>query len=70
MARMPAWKGCSSLGEFQSRFTVAVSTRKLVFLYEFCCDVGDLDADIFRVGHWHVKVEIFEVNCAEARSFA
>jgi hypothetical protein len=29
-----------------------------------------LDADIFRVGHWRVKVEVLEVNGAEARSFA
>ncbi len=50
--------------------TVAVSTHRLVFLYEFRWDVGDLDADIFRVGHWSVKVEIFEVNGAEVRSFA
>jgi hypothetical protein len=32
--------------------------------------VGDLDANIFRVGHWHAEVEVLEVNGAKAHSFA
>ncbi len=63
-------KAIAALANFKVDPTVTVSTRKLVFLYEFRWDVGDLDADICRVGHWSVKVEIFEVNGAEARSFA
>jgi hypothetical protein len=47
-----------------------ITTHKLVLLNEFRWDVGDFDVDIFWVGHWHVEVEVLEVNGAEARSFA
>ncbi len=57
------------MANFKVDPTVAVTTRKLVLLNEFRWDVGDLDADIFWVGHWRVEVEVFEVNGAEARSF-
>ncbi len=63
-------KAIAALANFKVDPTVVVSTCKLVFLYEFRWDVRDLDADIFRVGHWRVEVEILEVNGAEARSFA
>jgi hypothetical protein len=63
-------KAITALANFEVDPTVAVSIRKLVFLYEFHWDVGDLDADIFRVWHWLVKVEVFEVNGAEVHSFA
>ncbi len=52
-------KAITALENFELDPTVVVSTRKLVFLYEFRWDVGDLDADIFRVYHWCVKVELF-----------
>jgi hypothetical protein len=58
------------LSNFEVDPTAAVLTRKLVLLNEFRWDVGDLDADIFWVGHWRIKVEVLEVNGAEARSFA
>jgi hypothetical protein len=63
-------KAISALANFEVDATVGVTTRKLVLLNEFHWDVGDLDADIFRVGHWHVKVEVLEANGAEACSFA
>jgi hypothetical protein len=63
-------KAIAALANFEVDLTVAVTTRKLVLLNEFHWDVGDLDADIFRVGHWRVEVEILKVNGAEARSFA
>jgi hypothetical protein len=58
------------LANFYVDPTVTVTTRKLVLLNEFRWDVRDLDADIFRVGHWRVEVEVLEVNGAEAHSFA
>ena len=58
------------MANFEVDPTVAVPTRKLVLLNEFRWDVGDLDADIFWVGHWRIEVEVLEVNGAEARSFA
>ena len=63
-------KAIAALSNFDVDPTAAVTTRKLVLLNEFRWDVGDLDADICRVGHWRVKVEVLEVNGAEARSFA
>ncbi len=63
-------KAIAALSNFKVDPTVAVLTRKLVLLNEFRWDVGDLDADIFWVGHWRIKVKVLEVNGAEARSFA
>jgi hypothetical protein len=59
-------KAIAALANFEVDPTIAVPTRKLVLLNEFHWDVGDLDADIFWVGHWHVEVEVLEVNGAEA----
>jgi hypothetical protein len=63
-------KAIAALENFEVDPTVAVTTRKLVLLNEFRWDVEDLDADIFRVGHWRFKVEVLEVNGAEVCSFA
>jgi hypothetical protein len=63
-------KAIAALANFEVDPTVPVTTRKLVLLNEFCWDVRDLDADIFRVGHWRVEVEVLKVNGAEAHSFA
>ena len=50
--------------------TIAVSTRKLVFLNEFRWDVCDFDADVLRVRHWGIKVEVLEVYGPEVCAFA
>ena len=50
--------------------TIAVSTRKLVFLNEFRWDVCDFDADVLRVRHWGIKVEVLEVYGPEVCTFA
>ncbi len=47
-----------------------VCTCKLVFLNEFHWDVCDFNADIFKIRHWGIKVEVLEVDGAEARAFA
>jgi hypothetical protein len=60
----------AALANFEIDPTIAVSTRKLVFLNEFCWDVRDFDADILGVGHWGIKVEVLEVDGAEACIFA
>jgi hypothetical protein len=67
---MPAWGRPSALANFEIDPTVAVSTGKLVFLNEFHGDVCDFDANILRVRHWGIEVEVLEVNGAEARAFA
>ena len=38
---------------------------EVVFIDEFGRDVKDFDADIFRVLHWRVEVEVFQVHGAE-----
>jgi len=63
-------KAIAALANFEVDPTVTVSTRKLALLYEFRWDVCDLDVDILRVGRWGIEVEVFEVDGAEACTFA
>jgi hypothetical protein len=67
---MSAWKAITALANFEVDPTIAVSIGKLVFLNEFCWDVCDFDADILRIGHWGIEVEVLEVDGAEACAFA
>jgi hypothetical protein len=50
------------LANFEVDPTFQVCTCKLVFLHEFRWDVCDFDADILRVGHWSIEVEVLEVD--------
>ncbi len=59
----------TALANFKVDPTIAVCTCMLVFLNEFSWDVCDFDADLFRIGHWGIKVEVLEVDGAEARAF-
>ena len=63
-------KTIATAANFEVDPAVAVCTGKLVFLNEFGWNVCDFDADIFRIGHWGIKVEVLEVNGAEACTFA
>jgi len=63
-------KAIAAAANFEVDPAIAVCTCKLVFLNEFIWDVGDFNADIFRIGHWGVKVEVLEVDGAEAHAFA
>jgi hypothetical protein len=63
-------KAIAAAANFEVDPAIAVCTCKLVFLNEFIWDVCDFNADIFRIGHWGVKVEVLEVDGAEARAFA
>ena len=44
---------------------VAVATGEVVFTDEFIRDVSELDANIFRIRHGSIKIEVLEVNGAE-----
>jgi len=57
------------VANFEVDPAVAVCTCKLVFLNEFRRDVCDFNADIFRIEHWGIKVEVLEVDGAEAHAF-
>jgi hypothetical protein len=63
-------KAIAAAADFKVDPTAAVSTRKLVFLNDFCWDVCDFDVDILRIGHWGIEVEVLEVDGAESRAFA
>jgi hypothetical protein len=63
-------KAITASANFEVDPTAAVSTCKLVFRNEFRWDVCDFDADILRVGHWGIEVEVLEVNGAEVCAFA
>ena len=63
-------KAIAASANFEVDPTVAVPTRKLVFFTKFGGDVCDFDANILRIGHWGIEVEVFEVNGAESRAFA
>jgi hypothetical protein len=63
-------KAIAAAANFEIDPAVAVCTCKLVFLNEFSWDVCDFNADILRIGHWGIKVEVLEVDGAEARAFA
>jgi len=60
----------TTLANFVVDPTIAVRTCKLVFFHKFSGDIRDFDADVLRVGHWGIEVEVLEVEGAEARAFA
>jgi len=59
-------KPITALANFKIDPAVSISALKVVFLDEFFGDVGDLDADIFRLKHGRVEIEVLEVDGAEA----
>jgi hypothetical protein len=63
-------KAITALANFEVNPNVTLTTFKFVFLNEFCLNVCDFYADIFRVRHWGIEVEVFEVNGAEACAWA
>ncbi len=46
-----------------------VQTCELVFVDKLVGDVQDFNANIFRLGHGSVKVEVLKVNGAKACTF-
>jgi hypothetical protein len=60
----------AALADFEVNPSDAVQTCKLVFVNELVGDVQDFDANIFGLGHGHVKVEIFKTNGAKACTFS
>jgi hypothetical protein len=50
--------------------TVTIKTFKVVLLNEFCRNVSNFNADVFRVRHRSIEVEILEVGGAETCTWA
>jgi len=63
-------KAITASANFEVDPTVAVPTRKLVLFNKFGQYVCDFDADILRIGHWSIEVEVLEVDGAESSAFA
>jgi hypothetical protein len=55
-------KTITSLANFKVDPTVTILTGEIVFFNELRWYVRDLDADVFRVGHGSVEVEVLQVD--------
>jgi hypothetical protein len=62
-------KPIAALPNFKIDPAFAVTATEVVFCEEFVRDVRDLDADVFKIGHGSVQIEVFDVNGAEAGTF-
>jgi hypothetical protein len=63
------WKFVATLVDFEVNPSVPVQTCELVFVNEFLWNVQDFDANVFRLGHGRVKVEVLKVNGAKSCTF-
>jgi hypothetical protein len=63
-------KAVTALANFIVDPAIAVLTWKVVFLDEFFWDIGKLDANVFRIWHWSVEIEVFYVDGAEPSSLS
>ncbi len=63
-------KAVTALANFKVDPAIAVPTWKVVFLDEFFWDIGELNANVFGIWHWSVKIEVFYVNGAEPCSLS
>ena len=63
-------KTITSLENFKVDPTITILTGEIVFFYELCRYVRDFDADIIRVGHGSVEVEVLQVDRAEMCPFS
>jgi hypothetical protein len=60
----------TSLANLVGDPTITIATLKVVLLNWFCQNVCNLNADIFRVRHWNIEVEILEADGAETCTWA
>ncbi len=58
----------TAVANFEVYPTILIATCEVVFKDEFIRDVGKIDSNIFRIGHGCVKVEVLEVDGAEANT--
>jgi hypothetical protein len=49
---------------------ITIATLKIVFFSEFHQNVSNFNADVFKVWHWSIKVEVCEVDGAEPCTWA
>ncbi len=63
-------KAITALANFEVNPTITLAPLKFVLLNEFCGNVCNFNADILRVRHRSIEVEILEVNGAETCTWA
>jgi hypothetical protein len=49
---------------------ITITTLKIVFFNEFRQNISNFNADVFRVWHWSIEVEVLEVDGAEPCAWA
>ncbi len=59
----------ATLADFKVNLSILVQTCELVFGNELVRDVQDFDANVFRLRHGSVKVEVLKLNGAKACTF-
>ena len=63
-------KTIATLADFEVDPHTTILTGEIVFFTEFLRNVRNFDRDVFWVGHGRAKVEVLEVNRAEACTFS
>jgi hypothetical protein len=63
-------KAITALANFKVNPTIMLATLEFVLLNEFFRNVCNFNADIFRVRHWSIKVDVLEVNGAATCTWA
>ncbi len=59
----------ATLADVEVNPSISAQTCELVFVDELVGDVQDFDANVLRLGHGSVKVEVLKVNGAKACTF-
>ncbi len=63
-------QGVATLADFEVNPSVLVLTCQLVFVDELIRDVQDFNANLFKIGHRGIQVEVFKVNEAKVGTFS
>jgi hypothetical protein len=63
-------KAITALVNFEVNPTIMFATLEFVLLYEFHRNICNFNADIFRVRHQSIEVEVLEVDGAETCTWA
>jgi hypothetical protein len=63
-------KSVATLADFKVNPSVTVQTCELVLVDELLWNVQDFDANVFRLGHGPVEVEVLKVDGAKACTFS
>jgi len=60
----------ASLADFKIHPAITVAANEVVLFNELVRDVRHFNADIFRVGHGSIQIEIFQIDGAKTHTFS